>query len=360
MLRVGIIGTGVGVRTLLPGFRRTGLAEIVALSGSSADRAHEVGGSLGINLLTGDFQEICDSAEVDLICVASPNDLHREHALAALSSGKHVYLEKPTGTDRSQAEEIASSAPADRIVTVGHQLRFNPYLRELGRLVRSGAIGDVYHLEIAQHGSGFANPKRAWTWEFEPDRGGGVRLAMGSHLVDYANFVLQKPVLAVSATMDPVHRFRQPSGSGERVCTASNFFGASLTYAGTNVHVTTTAASHSAPRFDITAYGTKGDLTFDLISKLKLHRVEEDPQVVLPSDVDLEYEMRSASSIFSTSFTYFADAIVEAFNQNQTSIPGAATVETAVDCMRVLDAAEESSNLGTRPQLAPWQATRFY
>ena len=47
-IRVGIIGTGVGIRTLVPGFRSTGRAEISAISGSNFARANEYASGVGI------------------------------------------------------------------------------------------------------------------------------------------------------------------------------------------------------------------------------------------------------------------------------------------------------------------------
>jgi predicted dehydrogenase len=353
---VGIIGTGVGVRTILPGFRRTGRAEVVALSGRSQARAEEVGGSLGIPLLTGDYLSVCNDDRVDLICVTSPNDLHLEHARAALSTGKHVYLEKPTGIDASQAQEIAELARSRRrLVVVGHQLRFNPYLRALRDTIDSGVVGRIYHLSIAQHGSGFASLNREWTWEFDTNRGGGVRLAMGSHMVDLARYWLGAEAEAVAAEMDPVHSVRTPEGGEPRECRASNFFEATVTFPETAVHMSTTAAAHAAQRFDVVSYGEQGDLTFDLSSNLLLHRLGYDPVPVLDAEVDAEYRHRAASSIFSVSFTYFAEEIVDAVLADRVDVPGAATVDDAVRCMEVLDAALVSGDKGGRELLQPWK-----
>lgn len=338
---VGIIGTGVGLRTLLPGFHRTGRARVVALSGSSARRAQEMGSKYEIPHLTGDYRDVCISPDVSLICVASPNDLHLEHALAALETGKHVYLEKPLGLNVREAEEIADAARSrdDRLVVVGHQLRFNPYLREMHRLIGSGSIGRPYHIEIQQQGSGFADPNRSWTWEFEPERGGGVRLAMGSHLLDLASFLLGRPVSSVSASLDPVHLLRSPEGQSSRECVASNYFSALVRLGAATGFVSTTAAAHGAPRFDVRVLGDAGDLRFDPDSKLLLARRGSGEGAVLSTQVDEEYQLRQASSIFSTSFTYFADEIIAALLEGRDEVSQAATVGEAVGNMRLLDSA---------------------
>lgn len=351
-LRIGIIGTGVGIRTLLPGFCRTGRAEVVALSGSSRSRAEQIGQPLGIALLTGDYREVCASPDVDLVCVASPNDLHMEHARAALASGKHVYLEKPTGVDAAQSRDIAELAKGgDRLVVVGHQLRFNPFLRKMRDAIAAGSVGRVYHLSIAQHGSGFANASRPWTWEFESERGGGVRLAMGSHLLDLASFLMGSRVQAVAAALDPVHRVRTPNGGDPRECMVSNYFSALVSFPQTVAHVSTTAAAHSPARFDVVAYGESGELRFDLDRKLVEFRVGSEAQSLLGEDLAAEYRHRQASSIFSTSFTYFADEIVTSLEAGAVTVRDAASPDDAAAYMEVLDAALTSYRKGTREQV---------
>jgi predicted dehydrogenase len=360
-LGVGIIGTGVGLRTLLPGFRRTGRAEVVALCGSSQSRVEEVAQRFNIPLLTSDYRAVCESDQVDLICVASPNDLHVEHAIAALSTGKHVYLEKPTGIDLAGAHAINDAAQGQRrLVVVGHQLRFNPYIRAMRNLIRGGSVGRIYHLAIAQRGSGFTNPRRKWTWEFETDRGGGVRLAMGSHLVDLSGFLLGGEVQAIAATLDPVHRVRVPEGTESRECRVSNYFSAHVDFPMATAAVSSTAAAHTGPQFEIVAHGEMADLTFDLDRKLLLHRSGYDPEVVLDAETDSEYRHRQASSIFSTSFTYFADEIVHAIESEKTTLQDAATTADASRCMEALDAALHSYIAGSREHLVKWSREKYF
>jgi len=358
LIGVGIIGTGVGLRTILPGLRRTGRAEIVGLSARTQSRAEEVGGPLGIPLLTADYMKLCEDERIDFIVVSSPNDLHVEHAHAALTSGKHAYLEKPIGIDAEQGRTIGGYAVGTgRMALVGHQLRFNPYFRVMRNLIASGSIGRVYYLVISQHGSGFTNATRPWTWEFDPERGGGVRLAMGSHMVDLARYLLRGEAQSISAEMDPVHAVRTPDGGPARECKVSNFFSATLTFQGpTTVHVSTTAAAHGAPKFEVIACGENGDLTFDLSKGLYLHRVGQEPSAAVSDEVESEYRHRRPSSIFSGSFTYFADEIVDHIAKGSTRIADAATIEDGIRCLEVLDAALVSGSTGSRELIGPWSS----
>ena len=63
-----------------------------ARTDESAQKAVEEGGySYG----TTDYRELISDPEIDLIDICTPNDLHYEVFMAALESGKDIYIEKP-------------------------------------------------------------------------------------------------------------------------------------------------------------------------------------------------------------------------------------------------------------------------
>jgi hypothetical protein len=80
---------------------------------------------------------------------------------------------------------------------------------------------------------------------------------------------------------------------------------------------------------------------------------------VLDAEADAEYRHRPASSIFSASFPYFADEIVDAILVGKSTVADAATAVDAVRCMEVLDAALVAGARGTRELLAEWRARPF-
>ena len=336
-LRVGIIGTGVGLRTLLPGFHRTGRAEVVALAGSSLERATKYAQEHGIANPCPDYKTLCDRDDLDIICVASPNEYHLDHALAAFATGKAVYIEKPAGMSYDIAKTIAAAAnETQALVVVGHQLRFNPYLRTLRDSVQRGLIGRPYAVEIAQRGGAFVSRERSWTWEFDEERGGGVRLAMGSHLLDLCAFLLGRMPIAASGTMDPVHLERRPDGGAARRVVASNHFGASFDFGDCSAWVSTSAASHVPGRFSVELLGTDGAFTFEQDGGLRGFRAGDDWSEFDVSTSD-DYAARPGSSIFRKSFTYLADALVAAVARGETELCDAATVEDNAIVLKWLD-----------------------
>ncbi len=356
-LRVGIIGTGIGLRQVAPGFVRAG-AEVTAVSGSSIERAREHVGDLDVPLITDDYRKVCESDDVDLICVTTPNEFHIEHMTAALRTNKHVYLEKPVGDDVAQTRSIANEkGKTDRLVVVGHQLRFNPYFHKMREVIQAGTIGRVYHVTMSQCYSYWSDPDIPWIWSFDVEKGGGRRLALGVHLVDLARYLLNEEAAAIASSMDPVHCTRLSEGE-PRETFASDFFSATLSFPHTTVDMSTTASAKTGESFDVVVRGELGDITFDLTNKLQFHDGESS-QPLVDQTSEEKYKSVGGVSIFWDSFTYYAQEIVDAIATGQHTIPLASTVEDAIKNMEVLDAALRSSQNGTRELLAPWLANRY-
>jgi predicted dehydrogenase len=328
---VGIIGTGFGLRALLPAFERTGRARVVALAGSTAARAAELGAPHGIPLLTGDVHELCAAPAVDLVVVASPNDLHVEHAEAALGAGKHLYLEKPAGVNAVETRRFAALAlEADRLVVLGHSLRLDPRVRRLRDLIAAGSIGPVSLVSMVQCGSSLVRERRSPGWQLRQERGGGVRLGTGSHMFDLVRFLLGENAESVSAATVSID-------GGADTC-----FSALVRYPGFVADLVTNAAAHVQPRFDVVVHGDRGDLTLAADRTLLLHRAGEHPEDV-GSDCDAGDR---GTGLFDVALTYLVDAVVAALVEGRTEIDGIATPADAVRCLEELDAALLSSNTG--------------
>lgn len=105
VIGVGILGTGVGIRTYLPAFQALSCLNVVAIAGSNMERGMAFAQAHGIPEAM-DFRSICTHPNVDLVCVATPNPRHRIEAAAALEAGKHVLCEKPLAMNTQETREL--------------------------------------------------------------------------------------------------------------------------------------------------------------------------------------------------------------------------------------------------------------
>ncbi len=98
----------------------------------------------------GDWSEaVAARPACDVMAITMPDAVHIEPAIACLDAGYHLLLEKPMGRSWEECERLAEKVHAvgDRLVILGHVLRYTVYFKKLHALIRGGAIGDVVSIQ---------------------------------------------------------------------------------------------------------------------------------------------------------------------------------------------------------------------
>lgn len=145
-----------------------------------------------------DLEAMLADPEIELVVVATPNDLHAPQAIAAVQAGKHVVIDKPFATTIAEAESVLAAAKAaNRLATVFHNRRWDGDFLTVKGLVESGALGEV-SLLISRFDR--FRPLLRNRWREEPAAGGGLWYDLGPHLGDQALCLFGLPD-AVSADM---------------------------------------------------------------------------------------------------------------------------------------------------------------
>jgi len=194
---VGLVGSGFIGQVHAEAVSRSALASVSAVASRSADRAEDFAGRLGIPAWHTDYRELVARNDVDLVCVAVPNWLHRDIVVAAAEAGKHVVCEKPLARTLAEADEmIAACRSAGVKLMYAEDLCFAPKYVRAKELADEGALGEVYLVRQSEQHFG---PHSDWFWEPELS-GGGVLMDMGCHGIEFARWVHGKPdVRSVSA-----------------------------------------------------------------------------------------------------------------------------------------------------------------
>lgn len=348
---IGIIGTGVGIRTHLKGFRLCEKADVLAICGSSRDRSQEFANKNNIPIACADYKELCDIPEIDLVCITSPNRYHAPAVKYALEKGKHIICEKPLSDEISEVREIVNYANKyDRIAIVDHQLRYNPYIKKIKELIDNDDIGQVYSVRLNQQGIGFANESAEWCWSFDAKQGGGVRLAMASHFTDLIQYWFNnRKVINVNGFLNPVTKKRQDKEGHFQNIDASTVCAAQINLENELcVQYYINAGSYSGSRFDINIFGDKGEIQYSLDEKLSIYkRSDIGKKVVVDVNGVYEDEQENKISIFSGSFRYFAPLIIKAIETGDSSfVSTSASFKDALYNLMVLDAIRQSANTG--------------
>jgi predicted dehydrogenase len=119
-----------------------------------------------------------DDARVDVVYVATPIALHAEHALAALTAGKHAWCEKPlTSRLQDTVDVVELSRQARLSLCEGHMYLHHPHFKQLSRYLSDQRIGNILSIGIR-----FGIPKLAEPgFRTERALGGGALLDVGSY-----------------------------------------------------------------------------------------------------------------------------------------------------------------------------------
>ena len=150
-----------------------------------------------------DWASAVHSPDVQLVDVATPNDLHAEQAIAALEAGKHVACEKPLAGTLADAQRMADAAAGSAGQTfVWFNYRRVPAVALAQRLVASGALGRIYHARAAYLQS-WGGPDTPLLWRFQGDvAGSGAHGDLNAHIIDLVRFVTGEEIVTVEGAIE--------------------------------------------------------------------------------------------------------------------------------------------------------------
>ncbi|MCV2394383.1 Gfo/Idh/MocA family oxidoreductase [Actinotalea sp. M2MS4P-6] len=145
-----------------------------------------------------DLDAACADDTADVLFICTPNEVHRPIALAGLAAGKHVVTEKPAMLGSAEIEEVMAAAEAaDRRFIVHQNRRWDEDYLVMKEMFEARTIGEVTFIETRVDGSrGIPGD-----WRRDPERGGGMVLDWGVHLVDRLLLMVPAPVRTVYARL---------------------------------------------------------------------------------------------------------------------------------------------------------------
>ena len=191
-LRFGVLGAGQISRIGCQELNLHPHARVVAISDPHPERLAELARSLNGVRTFLDNQALLDDPDVDAVFIATPNAFHAPLALAALTAGKHVLVEKPFATNALEAQAVVEQAArVGKVLSVGMNQRFLPAAQRVRELVHTGKLGHVYHAKAFWFRR--AGIPKLGTWFGKKSlAGGGALYDIGVHLLDLALFVMDR------------------------------------------------------------------------------------------------------------------------------------------------------------------------
>ena len=283
-IRVGLIGTGymgkahaIALRSVPAVFPLSAKVECEMLAEVNDQLAAEKAIELGFNRSTGDWLELVNDPNIDVVDICSPNYLHKEMALAAIAAGKHVYSEKPLALNAQDALEMTLAAEKAGVNTlVGFNYAKNPASQLAKEIIANGEIGEVVHFRGTHNEDYLADPMTPFSWRLKREFSGSGTLGdMGSHIIHMAQYLVGD-IIAVNGDLQTVIKQRSLPGQPGQVGTVENEDQAHAMVRFANGAIGTIESSRIACgrkmglTYEVT--GTKGTIIFDQerMAELKL------------------------------------------------------------------------------------------
>ncbi len=226
-LNIGLVGYGFMGRTHSNAFLQAPRffdlpyrPVLKAVAARNAARVKAFAANWGYESSETDWRALVDRKDIDVIDIASPNDTHREIAIAAAKAGKMVMCEKPLGRTAAEALEMVSAVETAAVPNmVWYNYRRVPAITMIKNLVDEGKLGRIFHYrtkflqdwtisqDLPQGGEGL--------WRLDVSvAGSGVTGDLLAHNIDTALW-LNGPIVEVTAMTETFVKERKHSLTGK-------------------------------------------------------------------------------------------------------------------------------------------------
>jgi predicted dehydrogenase len=195
-IRWGILGSGWIASEFAQGLAELPDAELAAVGSRTAASADRFADKFQVPRRHASYQALAGDPDVDVIYVATPNPLHREHCLLCLNSGKPVLCEKPFALNANQAGDMIRTARENKLFLMEAMWsRVFPLMAKVRALVDEGAIGEVQMLvaDLCIRFDFDPSDRR-----YAPDLGGGALLDLGVYPLSLASMLMGPPARITS------------------------------------------------------------------------------------------------------------------------------------------------------------------
>jgi UDP-2-acetamido-3-amino-2,3-dideoxy-glucuronate N-acetyltransferase len=166
-MKIAVLGHGHWGRNLVRVFHQLGALGAVCEANEPV-RQEVAAKYSGIRVESDPAVLFADPA-LDAVVIATPAETHSALAQAAMEAGKHVFVEKPLALRSSEAEKLVALAGArNRVLMVGHLLRYHPAILKLKELCRAGELGRIEYVYSNRLNLGKVRREENALWSFAP------------------------------------------------------------------------------------------------------------------------------------------------------------------------------------------------
>jgi len=205
-LGIALVGLGnYATHQLAPALLQTKLCRLTGIVTGTPSKADEWAKKYSIPKKSiysyETYDQIKDNPDIDIIYVVLPNSMHAEYTIRGARAGKHMISEKPMATSVADAQAMIDACrKANKKLSIGYRLHFEPYNEEMTRLGQDEVFGPVKHIE---GGFAFTFPDDPTRWRLNKKlAGGGPLMDLGIYVVQGSIYTMGKLPVAVTARQE--------------------------------------------------------------------------------------------------------------------------------------------------------------
>jgi len=168
-VNVAVVGVGGWGKNIARNYSEIPSANLRYLCDLDAEKLKKFAIQLKPEKTTRSFEDLLKDEQLHAIIIATPAPTHYSLCKKALAAGKDVYVEKPFVLKTIQARELLDIAKLNnRILMVGHLLKFHPVVRQLKALIDSGELGEIRYIYCQRVNLGTVRADENALWSLAP------------------------------------------------------------------------------------------------------------------------------------------------------------------------------------------------
>ena len=168
-VRVAVVGLGYWGPNLVRNLHELAAAEVVAVCDLSEYALAMLRTRYPTVSATQRLEDVLADPSIEAVAIATPVSTHAQIAQAALTAGKHVFVEKPLALSSAEAERLALLAAEFGLVLMpGHTFLYSPPVSKIRELIRSGELGEIYFISTSRVNLGLHQADVSVAWDLAP------------------------------------------------------------------------------------------------------------------------------------------------------------------------------------------------
>jgi predicted dehydrogenase len=162
------------------------------ICGRTENNVKQVQEKWGWQEYSRDWKEVVKRSDIDVVDVATPNNIHVPIIIEAAKRRKHILCEKPLGITVAECKRAVEAVKKAKVHhMIWHNYRKAPALSLAKRLIDEGRLGTIYHVRAVFLQDWIVDPEYPLVWRLKKEESGsGTHGDICVHIIDAARFLV--------------------------------------------------------------------------------------------------------------------------------------------------------------------------